>query len=46
VTYWLIIYTLFWSATYGTYPSKDACEEAAKSAPWYAGTTCMALPQH
>lgn len=42
--YWLVLSTLFWSATYGNYPSKEACETASRNAPLYVSATCIPLP--
>ncbi len=30
MSYWLIIFTLFWAGTYGNYGSKEECEAAAR----------------
>jgi hypothetical protein len=42
--YWLALSTLFWLHTYGNFPSKEACETAAKEAPLYVSATCIPLP--
>jgi hypothetical protein len=42
--YWLVLSTLFWAASYGSYASKEACEAAAKEAPIYVSASCIPLP--
>jgi hypothetical protein len=42
--YWLALSTLFWISSYGNFPSKEACEAAAKEVPFYVNATCVPLP--
>jgi hypothetical protein len=42
--YWLALSTLFWLHNYGNFHSKEACEAAAKDAPFYVSATCIPLP--
>lgn len=44
MTYWLVLSTLSWAMSFGTYGNLTECEAAAKGAPWYASATCVPKP--
>jgi hypothetical protein len=43
--YWMVLSTLFWVATYGQYPSKEACVAAMADVPIYVSASCVPTPQ-
>jgi hypothetical protein len=42
--YWLALSTLFWLHNYGNFPSKEACEAAARDVPFYVSASCVPHP--
>jgi hypothetical protein len=44
MTYWLVLSTLSWAASFGMYADKSSCEAAAKDRPWYVSASCVPIP--
>jgi hypothetical protein len=44
MTFYLMMSSWMWAATFGPYPSLAECDDAARDAPWYVAATCVAMP--
>ena len=43
--YWLVLSTLFWSATFGQYSTEAERRDAARDEPWYVTARCKPVPE-